>query len=76
MRIAKLKGTILDCTKKVFSVLLLNEKNYHKFKYSTSVQISSDMKNVIKDVSKKSKEFDVLNNSKKVSTSLMQKTLR
>jgi len=76
MRIAKLKGAIVDCTKRVLSALLLQEKNYHKFKYSASVQIPSDMNGMLKGINKKSKGILGSAKTNNIVSNVKQRTLR
>ena len=77
MRSAKIISAIKDCTLRVFSALISNERNYHKFKYSTSVQITSDVSNVLGGIKRNSRGFLGAKKAKRVISDIQQqRTLR
>lgn len=77
MRIAKFTRAIKDCTEKVFLALINHERKNHKFKYSTSVQISSEVSDILGDMNKTSRGILKKNNRFKKAINLQkQRTLR
>ena len=52
----KITGLLKYCAKKVADIFP-QKVEYHHYKYSTSVQISSDMNKILKDLKKTSKSI-------------------